>query len=353
MIRKRASKGPKRPTIKDIAQKAGVSPATVSVVLRSENTSRASRETQEKILKIAKELDYRPNYIARSLVAKETKTIGLVSPTLFNPFYAELANDIIDRAKEKGYGVLARSVRSKVAEERQALRDLLDRGVDGLIVSSALRQDPAVRELARQDPPFVLIMREIEQSEETRSIDFVGVNNYLGGHMAVEHLIEHGHQRIALIMGLQSVSTGYGRYRGALEAMKRHGVTHDNSLTRFGEFDRRAGYRLMADILAKQKPPSAVFAAGDTIAVGVVEALREKGLKVPQDVALIGFDDTELARIPGFDLTTVSQEKAVMGKLGVDYLVNKITGKNKGMVNRTILNPILIVRRSCGCNQSS
>lgn len=337
-----------KPTIKDIAKQAGVSAATVSIVLRNRQTSRASSETQQKILEIAQKLKYRPNVIARALAGNETKLIGLIIPTLLNPFYAEFANAIIESAIEKKLNVIARSTRNDVSDEKQAIYDLLDHGVDGLIICSALRKDAIVYELNRLSHPFVLVMRNTEIPPGMAPIDYVGVDNRKGAYLAVEHLLKLGHRKIGLFTGPQEVSTGFDRKRGAIDALKTFDLAPEKAFIFNTDFNRRSGYVQAVRMLESRRRPTAVFAAGDYIAIGIIEAIRESGLRVPEDIAVVGFNDVEIASIPGIDLTTVSHKISIMGKLGVDHLVDKISGISKGVSKKTLLEPVLVIRKSCG-----
>jgi len=336
------------PTIKEIAREANVSVAAVSVALEGKNTSRVSQETRRRILEIARRLNYQPNLIARSLVTKKSYTLGLVITTLFNPFYAELAQDIIDRSEEMGYHVFTCSVRGELKGEQEAVDGLISRGVDGLIICSALRQDPVIKNLMSHNVPFVLAMRKTEPATGDPLVDFIGVDNKLGGYMAMEHLLAIGHRRIGLITGPMATSTGHDRKIGALSACQAKGLNPDQILIIEGEFHRRSGYNLGKIVLGNKSRPTAIFAGNDHMAIGVLDALAEMGLRCPKDVAVVGFDDIEMAGLPGVDLTTVSQKKSTMGRLAVDQLIEKIKGGAASVAKTTILEPIMVIRNTCG-----
>lgn len=204
----------KRPasiTLKDLAREAKVSIASVSLALSDPKTSRVSDANRKKILRIAARLNYKPNYIARSLVSKETHSIGLVVTTLLNPFYAEIAHDVINSASEFGYGVSICSAHTSLSEEQVCVGEFIKRGVDGLIICSVFRNDPLIYELTHDDVPFVLAMRNVNENLENSPVDYVGMDNTRGAFMAVEHLIRMGHNRIGLIAGPNEISTGYDR----------------------------------------------------------------------------------------------------------------------------------------------
>ena len=340
----------KNPTIRDIAKLANVSHTTVSLVLSSDDSksSRVRSEIREKILKIAEDLNYRPNQVARSLATNKTKTIGLVLTTLRNPFYAELAQDIINRAMESDYEVFMTSIQSGIDEERKAVQNLIDRGVDGLIISSALRNDPVVDQLIKADVPVVLAMRNVERRPGDSSIHYVGVDNKRGGYLAVDHLAALGHKKIGLIAGPEETSTGHDRKSGALAALQDHGIDLHPELIVSGDFSRNSGYEAMHRLMKLKSPLTAIFAMNDLMALGVVDAIDELGMKVQEDIAVVGFDDIMVASLTGVDLTTVSQKKEIIGKIAVDYLLEIINGGSDCIIQKTVLDPILIVRKSCG-----
>lgn len=334
-------------TVKDIAREAGVSATAVSLALKDPDSSRISVETREKILEIAKRLNYRPNYIARSLVTRKTQhTIGLVLSTLTNPFYAEIAQDIIERAQEKNYGVFTCSVQG--SSQEQIVEGLLDRGVDGLIVCSAVRNDPMIASLNKRGIPFTLAMRNVNQDTGDPPVDCVVIDNSRGAFMATDHLVRLGHVRIALLGGPDDISTAFERRAGFLAALAAHDLSPCPELMVEGDFSRASGARCAREFFRGGNRPTAVFAVNDHMAIGVMEALREAGVRVPEDMAVMGFDDIEMAGLPGIDLTTISQKKSVMGRLAVDRLIDKIENKTVDLATRVILDPKLVIRRTCG-----
>jgi DNA-binding LacI/PurR family transcriptional regulator len=344
----------KKPTIKDIAREANVSPATVSLVLRDRETPRVSPATRNQVLKIAKRLNYKPNIFARSLVGKESLNLGLVITSLQNPFYAEITHEIIDQAMKKNYGVIATSVaKGDLDAEQRVVHNLLDRGVDGLVICSTRRHDPLIYELKAEGVRFVLAWRTVEQKPTDPSVDFFGLDNQRGAVMVIDHLVKLGHKRIALISGPRDTSTGYDRYMGAMSAFEAHGIDADRDLILFGDFYRESGYELTQKLLRSKNRPTAIFAGNDCMAMGVLDALAEQGLKVPFDMALVGFDDIEMAGLPGIDLTTVAHLKNTIGRLAVDHLIDKIRGESDRMVKKIILDPLLVIRKSCGYRSES
>jgi LacI family transcriptional regulator len=341
---------PKDPTLRDVAKMAGVSHTAVSLALDEAKSSRLSPETRQRILAIAEKLKYRPDPVARSLATKETRTLGLVVTTLVNPFYAEIAQDIIERAKEIGYGVSTCSACGGVEEERRSVEGFLNRGVDGLILCSALRRDPVVDELIEIGRPFVLAMRNVDRGPGDPPVSYVGLDNCRGAFLAADHLLGLGHERIGFIAGPETTSTGYDRKIGALAAMKQRGLSPDPSLIHTGDFTRSSGYELGRKLLNSSRPPTAIFAMNDWMAIGALEAMVEAGVKVPQEMAIVGFDDIDVAGLKTIDLTTVSQKKATMGRLAVDHLIEIINGESDQLIRSVILEPVLVIRRTCGAS---
>ncbi|MCB2190815.1 MAG: LacI family transcriptional regulator [Deltaproteobacteria bacterium] len=338
----------KQATVKDIARAAGVSVTTVSLALRDKQTNRISSATREKVLSIANALNYHPNLAARALVNKQSNIIGLLIKTLLNPFYSELAQDIIDRAQERGYRVITCSVEDGVDNHQADVRELISHGVDGLIICAALLDDKFVFELIDSGLPVALALRYVNDELGSAAADFVGIDNPRGAYLAVEHLVKMGHRKIALLMGPKNTSTGQDRLQGAQVCFEHYGLELDPELVSEGDFTRPSGYQVTRDLIDKGAEFTAVFATNDHMALGVLDALQEANLRVPQDVAVVGFDDIEMAGLPGVGLTTVSQKKTVMGRVVVDILVSKIKMETVETVRRVVLEPKLIIRDTCG-----
>jgi len=266
-----------------------------------------------------------------------------------NPFYAEVTQAIIDRAREDGYGVIATSVGDGGPSiEQHYANELLDRGVDGLLICSALRNDPVICDLRKRGVPFVLALRGVDEGPCEQPPDFVGVDDRRGSAMITEHLLSMGHTRIALITGLQETSTGYHRFLGAQAAFEARGLKIDPSLIFKGDYTRTSGYQLGLEIIRTRPQPTAIFSANDIMAMGVLQALAENGLKAPDDIALVGFDDIEMAELPGVDLTTISHQKITLGRLAVEQLLARIRGESEHVVKKFLIDPILVIRKTCG-----
>ena len=325
-----------------------VSPTTVSLALEGKATSRVSQATRERVVAIAERLNYRPNYVARTLATQRSHVIGLVVPTLYNPIYAEFSQELIDRASEQGYRAIVCSASGREEDQRRITTELLNRGVDGLIICSSFRGCPVVAELNERGVPLVLAMRTVERRPGCAKTDFVGMDDRLGGYRITSHLLQMGHRRIALISGPQETSTGYYRQLGSIEAFKAHGVEIDPDLMLVGDFYRQSGFAVARELLKRRRRPTAISAANDNMAVGALEALHAEGLQVPDDMALTGYDDMEMAGLSGIDLTTISQKKCPIGRVVMDKLIAKINGRTDMGAEHVLFEPVLIIRKSCG-----
>ncbi len=333
-------------TIKDIAKIAHVSNTTVSRALN--NQSRIRNETKERILSIAKELNYRPDFIARSLVMKRTKTLGLVITTIANPFYTELAQGIEATARKLGYNIILCSTQSDLGTERLDIEMLRSKGVDGIILTSAHMGDPNIVELAEEGFPVVLVNRRTYDPMVRGLVDYVGIDNIQGGFWAVEHLIKLGHRRIGIIGGSSESSVGFERLEGGKRALTAYGLKQIDDYFLEGDFLKESGYRGGMKFIKMAEPPTAVFAANDYMALGTYQAVMEEGLKVPEEIAIVGFNDIEFTSMKGIELTTIGQKKYEMGALSVENLVERIEGRKVHPPQEIILKPELIIRRTCG-----
>ncbi|MBS3919647.1 MAG: LacI family DNA-binding transcriptional regulator [Deltaproteobacteria bacterium] len=337
----------KKVNIKDIARIAKVSHTTVSRALNDK--SRIRNETKEKILTIAKELGYRPNFIARSLVMRRTMTLGLVITNIANPFYTELAQGIEKTATKLGYSIILCSTQSNITTEKQYIEMLRSKGVDGIIFSSAHMEDPNIVALAEEEFPIIMVNRRTYHPTVKEKIDYVGVDNILGGFMAVEHLIRLGHNRIGVIGGSAESSVGLERLDGGKKALEAYGVEQRDDFFLEGNFLKRSGYQRAKQFLKMAEMPTAIFATNDYMALGVYQSILEEGLRIPEDVALIGFNDIEFSSMQGIELTTIGQKKFEMGAIAVEMLAGKIEeGDDRPSAKEIFLVPELIIRKTCG-----
>jgi DNA-binding LacI/PurR family transcriptional regulator len=326
------------PTILDVARKARVSKSLVSMVIRGEGG--VSPKNREAVLQAIEELDYRPNAIARSLVERRTRILGVMISDLRNPFFGDVVSGIQIRAAEIGYRVLFNTGDRVPELEEAAIESLLELRADGLILA-APRVDDAIIERACRTVPVVVLNRDTSST----CSDSVTNDNIAGASLAVEHLAGLGHTRIAHIDGGDGAGASVRR-EGYLRAMRRSGLA-DNILTVDGAFTENGGYRAAREILRQSPLPTAIFAANDISAIGALKALEEAGLHTPADVSVVGYDNTSLAALPQISLTSVHQFGADNGRLGVECLIERIEAK-RSTPRHEILAPTLVVRASTG-----
>jgi LacI family transcriptional regulator len=336
----------RNPTIKDIARLARVSHTTVSRALN--NKPRISRKTRDRILSVAKKLNYQPNVAARSLKVRRTKTLGLVITTIINPFYPELAQAIENTAREMGYNIILCSTNYDITLERQYIDMLKGKGVDGIIFTSTHRHDPNIEGLINEKFPLILVNRKIHDESVINRVDYVVVDNVHGGFVATEHLIRMGHKRIGVVLGLSQSSASVERLKGAKKALADYGLQFEPDLVFQGDFLMPSGIEAARKFSAMKDRPTAVFGVNDYMALGAIEGFTDQGFQIPRDVALVGFNDIEISRMKNIGLTTIGQKTYEMGSIAVRTLVEKIEGECHGVIKQIILEPELIVRESCG-----
>lgn len=328
-------------TIHDVAKKAGVSTTTVSHVINQ--TRFVSESAARRVRRAMQELRYQPNAVARSLRRKHTRTLGLVLPDSSNPFFAEVARGVEDFSFQQGYNVLFGSSDGDLEKESAYLRVFIEKQVDGLIFVAAGESTRNIRQLQAEHLPLVVVDREFKNLVA----DYVVADNRHGGFLATEHLIELGHRVIACIAGPSSVTPSGERATGYRDALKSHKVPFDPSLLRRGDFQAPSGFAAAQYFLArKSNRPTAIFACNDLMALGALGAIYKAGLRVPDDIAIVGFDDIALASYTSPPLTTIQQPKYEMGKLAAQILIDRITTKKKNMAQRHLLPTQLIVRES-------
>lgn len=327
--------------MKDIARDLGVSLMTVSKALRSH--SDISEQTRARVLKRMRELNYQPDWIARSMVTGRTYLIGLVLPDLMHSFFAEVAMGVSRRLQPLGYQAVIANTQEDSEIEKRDIALLAARKVDGLIIASAQRQRAAqtLRALDRAGTPYVLIDRMVPGV----TANYVGAKDEEIGAIATEHLIAQGARRIAHIRG-PAVSTGRGRLRGYRRALRRSGMEVRADYIVSGEWGDRGGYDAMLRLLALEPRPDAVFCYNDPVAAGAIQAALENRVRVPEEIAIIGVGNvhySDLLRVP---LSTVDQSSALMGERAAELLARCIDAKRPPAPERIFLPPRLVVRDS-------
>ena len=308
---------PTRPTLKSIARRLGISPSTVSRTLNGQGKSnRISDATQQAVREMALELGFAPNRLARSLRLKKTATVGLVIPDVSNPFFAAIAHEVAVSAREHHYSIALCDSQEQTAVEVESLESLAHWRVEGLLVCPVGESGEHFRDWERGGTPLVVIDRV------PPGCDFPSVtsDNRGGAKDATRYLLECGHRRIACIQGIPTTSSNEERLAGYREAMAEAGVQVDEQLVVGESFLEEAGYCGMRKLLCAKHRPTAVFAFGNLLALGAMRAVRERGLTIPSDVSLIGFDDYPYADHLAAPLTTVAQDCRALGRRAFERL---------------------------------
>ncbi|QNG61658.1 LacI family DNA-binding transcriptional regulator [Bacillus sp. PAMC26568] len=325
--------------IKDVAKKANVSTATVSRVLSKPDT--VKEETIKKVLEVIKELNYQPNALARQLRRLETKTILVVVPDITNTFFSKVLRGIESVAVASGYQVLLVDAANDVERETGYLNILRQRKADGLVLLTARMKADMVVTIAREYP-VVLACEYIEGS----NIPSISIDNVSAARKATVHLINLDHKRIGFISGPLNDVVGQDRLKGFYQAMAQYNLMVEPVLVQEGNFSYECGYNIMMKFLALSNTPTAVFAANDEMAFGAIKAIKSKGLSVPHDISVMGFDDIKFSSIIEPALTTIAQPAFDIGTKAMELLI-RLMNKEEIEKSQYILEDQLIIRDSC------
>jgi LacI family transcriptional regulator len=328
----------KKITIRDIARLAGVSHTTVSRALNK--SPRVAPKTVQKVLAITKAQKYRLNPLARRFARGRSHLIGLIVSDIKNPFYAEMARGIEDQARKRGYLVVICSADDQSNALEQYVESVIGAGIEGLIFASAKMTEPVVQNLIEEGFPVVLVNRRLKAEVG----EYVVLDNRKGAYMITQHLIKNGYRKIVIITGPREMSTAMERLDGYLQAMQEANLPCGENAVHHVNFSRKEGFNAANKILALKNRPEAIFGGNDYIAMGIMDAARHLKLRIPEDLAVVGYDNTGFAKSMG--MTTVSQRKYDMGHMAVKILIESIEGKTPGTTHRIILEPELILRSS-------
>jgi len=328
----------KQPTILDVARRAGVSKSLVSLVMREPD--RASDASRNAVLKAARELGYRPNAAARSLVQQRSHVLGVVLADLHNPFFADVADGVEAAATGAGFRTMLASGFLDPEREQSAMETLLELRIDALLSLGSMMDVEELEKIATSIPVCV-----VGRETDSNAFDVVGVDDAVGARDAVDYLIGLGHESIVHIHA-GTAAGAPGRRAGYEQAMRAHGLERFIRTVE-GDFTESGGARAMDEILDDGNLPTAVLAPNDYSALGAMDAIDSRGLSIPGDISLVGYDDLRISGLPRIALTTVGQPRAELGKQAVELVLDRVTGK-RSKPRRRVAAPFLVVRKTTG-----
>ena len=336
---------PKRVTLKDVAERMGVSVTTVSRALK--NRPDIGEETKAKIVALVEEMGYVPNMVAAGLRLERMPFVGAVIMDSANPFFAGVLRGIQDVAYGEGYQTVLCNTDFNSVHELESIRLLEQLRVAGILLYPA-QTDPegspqSVEAMLRSGPPVVLMGRYYEDIEA----NWVIFDNPLGGYLATHHALERGYSKVAYLAGERGTSATERRYEGYRRALQEYDLPTDPSLVIWGGRGVQDGRTGFSQLIAKHRPPFAVFCLNDLVAIGALAVALEMGLKVPDDVAVIGYDDIELATVVSVPLTTVASSAYSLGETASRLLLDVLSGEKEAAGHHVVLEPHLVVRQSC------
>lgn len=324
-------------TIKDVAKELGVSYSSISRALNGKEG--VSRETREKILQTAEKMGYQPNELARGLVNKISKTVGVIIPDINNPFFGEIVAGIADASKENEYGIYLCVSGWDLNNEKKYFNDLKKKRVDGIILKSAGENED-------YDAVKIPLMM-IECCSKKADFDSVEIDNELGGYLAVKHLLECGYRKLGFILGRENYDASASRLKGAERALTEYGLAlRENAMTE-GDLSIEGGRWAAKRLLELNPEMDAIFAMNDLIGMGVLQYCCESNRSVPDQVGVIGYDNIYCAGLPQIELTTIHQPKYELGRMIFEILLNNIQKKDDNRpLKKIVLNPELKVRKT-------
>lgn len=329
-------------TVRDVARRAGVSIATAARALGGYGY--VSAGSREKVLRAAQALDYHPNAIARSMIKGRTNTLAVIVSDNANPFFAAVVRGIEDVVLAQGYAIILCNADEDPSKEAMYLRTIRQKRVDGLIISPSGGPADLLRGLLASGIPVVQVDRRLDGLET----DAVLTDNRAGVRAAVEHLLHLGHRRIGIISGPRRLYTGRERLQAFLDALWRARIRPDARCILEGTFKERSGYELAGEMLRLRRRPTALFVANNLMTIGTLLRLKEEGVAIPQEMAIVGFDDMYWATVLTPPLTAVAQPGYSLGTAAAQLLLRRLAALQGGPPETIVLQPQLVVRESCG-----
>jgi DNA-binding LacI/PurR family transcriptional regulator len=327
----------KQPTIYDVAKEAGVAISTVSKVLN--NTGKIGAKTRKKVEDTIQRLNYQPSVVASA--KKRMKTIGLLIPNIADPFMAEIARTIEDHGRKLGYSLMICSTDNNLEKEMEYVSILKRKYIDGIIIATGLKNKDALKDLKKSEIPFVILSREIP----SLTVSSVVVDDFLGAFEAVNYLVKLGHRKIAMITEDIFFSATKGRLEGYKQALKQSDLLFNEEYISMNNTTYTDAREKVIHLLELPDPPTAIFASTEPLAIGAMQGVRESGLGIPNDVSIIGYDNSILSKMCYPQLSTVSQPIDKMGEKIVELLVEEIE-EPKNVKQRIVMSTELIIRGS-------
>jgi len=330
-------------TLKIIAERAHVSVTTVSRVLSGDaEKCRISKKTEDVVRRIAKELHYEPNQLARALRLKQTYTIGIIIPDISNPFFSSIARCVEIESRKAGYSVMICDSQENTEIEKESIKILGMRKIDGMIICPVGKEWKHIYEFTKLNIPIVTVDRYFPEL----NVPYVVSENYDGSMQAVNYFIENGHRRIAFIQGLTDSSVNNDRLRGYKDALQMHNLPLNESLIVGDNFGEQSGYIGTKILLNGPERPTAIFAVSNLISLGAMRAISEEQLTIPDDISIIAFDDQPYFNYLCTPMTTVGQRKEEIGQISIKLLLNEINSDDISDNKRITVSTELIVRKS-------
>jgi LacI family transcriptional regulator len=329
------------PTIHDIARELKISASTVSRALN--DNPRISLKTKEKIKAVADSLGYRPNTLASNLRNKKSNTIGIVVPLINRHFFSSVISGAEDVAYKAGYTVVISQSNDLAAKEINIVQSMFSNRVDGLIISIAMQTDTFehLKLFRKKHIPLVFFDRAVPEIET----DKIVVDDFAGGYRVTQHLIDQGYKRIGHLAGPQNLMTYYDRKNGYMEALRKNDIPYDESLVIINTLTSNEGVTAIQQLMDLPHPPDAVFCGNDTTALSVMIYLRDKGIRIPEDIGIVGFSNEPFSKVVSPSISTIAQPGFIMGQKAAELIIRKI--ENKERTYQTITLPTeLIIRES-------
>jgi LacI family transcriptional regulator len=334
------------PTVLDVAKRAGVAPITVSRVIN--NSGYISPATRERVETVVKELGYVPNTVARGLRSKRTGTLALVVTDITNPYFTLMARGVEDAAGASNYTVIYCNTDESEAKEEKYANILAQRQVDGVLLVPSGENIKTIKFLRSNDIHVVVLDRRISGIE----IDSIRSDSENGAYSLVKLLIGLGHERIAMMTGPQDVSTSIDRVSGYRRALLESGL-ENNELIYYGAFNQKSGYERTKQAMLQSSSPTAIFGANNFITIGIIKALQDLNVNVPEDISVAGFDDLPESMLVAPFLTVISQPAYEMGRIATELLLRRISGERVGGYENLVLPTQIVERGSTGPNRNS